>query len=303
MLTILIDSYSYARVGLMTKFSDVVLEGLDLGETYNLRASKNIPYVITSMCDNPTDVIVEIVTEGQVLQQEYEHLSDHSWIKIIPERFRLTPGESRSCEVIITIPLEEKYKGRHFQATIWAHTSPPREEGITGGVFAAGVRSRFRFSIGPGPESLAKEKKRKAMLTLDFDVSPENLYISGVDPGKLYDSKKMKQKSIVITNRADDPVNIKLTVEAIPERMGVSAGYEKAQDVSWVILKPSIIKLKGMRVKPSKICINIPDKEEYYNKKYVFLVKAEVVNADVPIEIGSKLYITTSSIEEKLRKK
>ena len=114
-------------------------------------------------------------------------MPDTSWVKLVPNEIQLEGHGSGFAEILLEVPNDPKYVGRHFQVHIWAHTSEP-------GMLGAGVISRFRFSTGAGPETLKAEKRRKAMLTLDFDMTPQIIQLDDVEPGVLHQrERKLRQ--------------------------------------------------------------------------------------------------------------
>ena len=258
----LLASAAQAKVGVGSKFADAVLENLTPGLSYNIRELRGIPYTINNVGDAEQEVGVEVVRPAQgELQPGYEPIPDPNWIKLTPSQHRIPRGGMAFSDIIITIPDDPKLQGRHFQAAIWAHT-------VNTGLLGAGVKSRIRLSVGPGPDSLAAEKRRKAMVTLNFDVWPQALYVNEAAAGGRYDVKKREKKSVKITNRGEERLEVLvksvpwLNVNALPE------GYE-AGDPAWLKFKPESLKIKPDRVKEVKVILDIPAEQK--GKKLAFL--------------------------------
>jgi hypothetical protein len=258
----LLASVAQAKVGVGSKFADAVLENLTPGVSYNIRELRGIPYTINNVGDAEQEVAVEVVRPDQgELQPGYEPIPDPNWIKLTPNRHRIPRGGMAFSDIIITIPDDPALKGRHFQAAIWAHT-------VNTGLLGAGVKSRIRLSVGPGPDSLAAEKRRKAMVTLNFDVWPQVLYVNEAEAGGRYDIKKREKKSVKITNRGEE--RLEVLVKAVPwtNINALPEGYE-AGDPGWMSFKPEKARIKPDRVADVRVVLDIPAEQK--GKKLAFL--------------------------------
>lgn len=277
-----------AMIGIMSRFGDVVLENMKPG-VYNLRELRSLPYVVTNSGDARTEILVE-VREPKAPVDGYEAIPDPAWLQIVPNRFFLDPKQNHFSDIILSVPEDQEFAGRHFQAEIWAHT-------IGTGFTAAGVTSRLRFSIGTyGPETLQKEKKRKAMLTLDFDLKPESLYVSGVEVGRSVNLKNLKRQAFKLSNRADAPLKVRLVSIAWDPQFTLPEGYAVAPDPGWLRINPKEKTAKPLTITEFIPVVNIPDSAEHRGKKYGFLIKAEVVaEKSLPIEVYSRLLIATGN--------
>ncbi|MBI4055117.1 MAG: hypothetical protein HY402_03175 [Elusimicrobia bacterium] len=261
---------AYAKIGLGTQFFDAVIENLEIGGVYNLRELRGIPYQVKNSGDAEAEVLVEVLQpEEKELKPEYEPIPDPSWIQILPERHRMPPHSKAFSDLVITIPEDPGLAGRHFQAVLWAHT-------VDTGLFGAGVRSRVRFSVGAGPETLKEERRRKAMVKLNFDIWPQTLYLSRVEAGEKYDVKKKEAKSLKVTNRSDELAEFVLESVAWEKALAETLvpGYEAAADPGWLELQPKRFKVKPNSVREVKLFLRIP--EEMGEKKIGFLIEARL---------------------------
>jgi len=288
LILLLCSTPASAELGLRTRFSDAILENLELGRSYNLRELRRLPYTII----NCSTVGIDVLTEMEIPAKEaciegYEPIPDPNWVQIIPNRTKIGVNENVSSDIVVTVPNDTVYVGRHFQVAIWSHT-------LRTGMLGVGVRSRLRFSTGQGPETLKKEKQIRGLLTLDIDMTPSSVYVLNVPAGKKVDLRKEKNVGLKLTNRTDAKVVVK--VEPVPYNVqmgGLPPGYEPAPDLAWLELKPQKVKVNSNQIVDIKIFINIPDRTEYKGKKFVFLVKGEVSAKDVlPIELYTKVFVT-----------
>jgi hypothetical protein len=287
-LTLGLNGALQAGIGLMSRFADVVLENMKPG-VYNLRALKNLPYVVSNPGDLKVDVLIEVLQPTKTMEG-YEAIPDPGWLQILPNRFTIEPRQNHFSDIVLSIPEDPAYVGRHFQATIWAHTV---DTGMTG----AGVNSRFRFSVGTlGPVSLVKEKKRKAMMTLDFDLKPESVSVYDVPLGRAVNLKEERRSSLKLTNRADDPLKVKLVSVAWAGELVMPSGYEAAPDPAWLTFKPVVATVKSLTIAEFLPVLKVPDDPSFLGKKYAFLVKAEVISKEsVPVEVYSKILVNVQA--------
>jgi hypothetical protein len=276
---------SRAAMGLTSKFVDVVIENMKPGHSYNLRELKGVPYEVKNKGDAPVNVVIEIVPpEKKQLQDSYEPIPDPSWIKATPDKHGMAAGSNAFSDLIISVPDDPALAGRHFQAMIWSHT-------VGTGFLGVGVKTRLRFSIGAGPESLAAEKKRKAMVTLNFDIWPETMYVTGAATGKKYDIKKKEGKSFKIANRADEAMELELKSTPWDPRFTLPEGYEAAPDPQWLVLKPAKLKLDPNSITEVKIFTQIP--EEHKGKKFAFVVSSNLPDA-MTLTASNRVLVTVA---------
>lgn len=257
---------AWAKIGLSTQFVDAVVEGMRPGRAYNLRELKGIPYTVKNRGDADAEVLVEVtIPKKEDLKEGYEAIPDPSWVTILPNRHRINPHSAAFSDIVIQLPDDKTLDGRHFQANIWAHM-------VGGGFLAAGVYSRIRFSVGPGPAALELEKRTKAMVTLNFDLWPTALYLVKARAGERYSAKKVEKKSFKLTNRADAPLEVVFKATSWSTQLGaMPEGYQSAEDLAWVKFKPAQIKVKPERVSEIEIVLEAP--ESLKGQKIGFLVQ------------------------------
>jgi hypothetical protein len=301
-ITIAILCASWVQsIGIAMRFVDITLEYVEPGASFNLRVLKNLPFVVINLDDeNDTDVAIESqVPNPNEMKEGYEPIPDPSWVKVVPDRYHLGPKASASSDVVVQIPNDPKLVGHHYEVILWAHTDAGKQaklQGAAGLLLQAGLRSRLRMSIGiKGPASLQHEKqmKRLAEINLNFSISPDNLFVLGVPVGAPVDLKTIKKASLKVINEADDPVKLKLESVAKDANILPQAGYDFTPDPKWLTVTP-VISVPGSSIKELKLSVNIPDKPEYRNKKYMFLIRASLADESLPLAYNNMLYITTA---------
>ena len=294
-LTVLINAIALslkAEQGLSTKFADVILGGLKPGMVYSLKKEQGLPYKVMNKAESkfPLEVKVEIPRKEE-LKEGYEPIPDPGWIKVIPDRFELAPGEESDCDVIISIPQDKQYENRNFQAFLVVETVvSPETPGLYIGL---GLKSRLRFSTGPTPKETFEEHRRKTLEALKVELTPFNLYVSGVPVGKEIRLGKDIYPTLQAVNRGEESYEFELTVVDKPDVYGLATGYEPAPDKNWLKLTKKMVKVKKRQIKDVEMKLMIPDKEEYKDKNFAFVVTAEIKNLDIPVRIYSRVYVKT----------
>lgn len=279
-----------AGIGISTRFVDVVLENIEVGKIYNLRQLRNIPYTVKNRGSAAMEIAVEVVIPTKKeISNGYEGVVDPTWVRIVPNRIRVEAGAVGFAEMIIQVPDDQRYVGRHFQAKVIAKS-------VDTGMYVVQTESRLRFSTGSGPESLKEERKKMAMMSLDFDVTPDTLFLDGVKIGVKYDVKKETKKTVKVTNRAETPLKMKFTsVPYDSARFPIQGEYEPAPDPSWLKFKQPMKEFDPETIESLEPILEIPKDEIHYGKRYVFLVKTDIVMG-VDLEVFNKIYV---KLEEK----
>ena len=250
-------------IGLSTRFVDVAIEGIELGKEQNLLELRSLPYRVTNRGDAAAEVLVSALTPSRKeTPPPFEPLPSADWVRLEPDRFRLEPGETGESAVILRIPGDTRYAGRHFEAVLWART-------MGSGLLSAGVKSKLRFSIGKSPATLAEERRQKSLSELDFVIEPTVLQVSDARAGK-YDVKKRERKVFEVTNRSQQTLELVLRPAKWP-RSALPAGYEAVEDLSWVRILPERVKVKRNRSKTVKLVLAVP--ESLKGRKVAFAVE------------------------------
>ncbi len=254
-------------LGLAARFGDVVIENAKIGQTYNLREALKIPLAIENRSTAEVTVVVEFEKpDKKILKEQWEPIPDPSWLKSIPGELRIGPKAQGFFDLLLTIPDDPALNGRHFQATIKARTSGT-------GLFGVAVENKLRFSIGPGPDALKEEKRKKAMARLDFDVSPKSFYVNDVPLGSAFDVRAAQNKTIRVANYAPDPLSMKLTSDEWDSRLYKPDGYEPIPDPSWITFKKAEQNIEADQIGTFSLIVTVPKDEKYRGKKYAALIR------------------------------
>ncbi|MDH5661398.1 MAG: hypothetical protein OEY92_00220 [Elusimicrobiota bacterium] len=279
--------------GIAVKFASIVLEDLEPGGVYNLRAMRGLSYTVMSKYERTRDI--EIAVEKPNIgecEKGYEPLPDTTWVRIIPNNFRLGYHENAHCAIIISIPEKEEYRGRHFQVSIIARAkTDPFTKGVA---LVAQVKYKLRFSVGTeAPKTLEMARKREKFMMLNFRLEPDSLYLHNIEPGKQIILGKKEIPALKVINLG--PEKLKLEFNSVPcnKGFGISEGYQPAPDPRFLNCTKETVSVKPDHIVNIPVVLEIPDEPEYRGKKYAFIIKAELKDVEVPLEIYSRIYVET----------
>ncbi len=294
LILMLVISTADAAAGLYVNFTNPVLSGMKPGMVYSLQEEAGLPLTVGNKLDRSVDVVVEIAkaSPGDI-REGYENIPDTEWLTVYPNEFSLEPGEEMPCEIIISIPNEEKYEGRHFTSRVHIRTRRvPDSPGVHVNLSYANI---IRFSTGETPETIMSEYRERIMDSLRITLEPYSVSIRGVKPGTTVIADGFDNPSPQIINRSRN--DYKLTFKSVEpgriSRYGIAGEYEPAPDNEWLQLDEENIVSESMSINHLDMEINIPDKEKYRDRKFAFVVVGELNDYDVPIEIFSRVYVWT----------
>lgn len=284
--------------GIAMKFVDITLENVEPGVSFSIRQLKNLPLVVVNLEDEAVDIAASIeYPDEREMKEGYVPMPDPNWVRILPDRFHLGPKASASADVFISIPNDPKLIGHHYEAIIWVHTTHKNQFIEGGGMFIeTGLRSRIRISVGSkGPASLQREKamKKLAEINTNFSVSPDNVYAMGVEVGKTIDLKTEKKASFKVINEADEAVELKFNIVPRDPNIMPQSGYVDGPDLKWITLSPSRIKVEGNSIREIKLKLTVPEKPEYRDKHYAFVMQTTLAQEELPLAINNLIYVTT----------
>lgn len=277
-----------AKMSLAVRFPDVVLENVAPGLVLNLRQAKGVPYVVTNNSDMAVDIQVDVELPGPHRidpKEGYAPAPDAGWIRVVPNRFRLGPGEVGTAEVILSVPDDPKLAGRHLQINLHART-------LGTGQLALAVNHYVRFSVGVmGPAALAKERDRVALSQLNLDMTP-TLRLEKVPLGRRFNIKEAAGASVKIANKGNDVVKLKLTSAKIHNNLR-EPGWDEPKDPGWLTIRPVSLKVKPNRIEEARLSLEIPDSPENRGRKFLFLVTGEMADLGIPLQYYTRVYVST----------
>jgi hypothetical protein len=287
-----------AAAGLRTKFGEVVVKGLKIGQTYSLKELVNLPYGVVNTGEEETDLLIDVVwATSDVVKTGYEQIGSLDWVKLAQTRFTVAPNREVATDVTISIPNDPALLGRRFQASIWARTQSTR------GVLAAGMQSRLLIQVDSTPPTEDELKRKfvdKHLANLDFSLLPTNGTAENVPLGQKVDLRKYGKVGIKIVNPNDQSLDFR--IRSIPpweSLLTAPAGFEAAYNPQWVTPGKDVVKVEGNSIVETPLWAEIPDKPEHRGKKFFFSVGVEVLQQEIPTRFYYRLYVSTQDPSKK----
>src|SRR4051794_38752563 len=114
----LLSAQARAVIGLGMRFGDVILEGVQMGRTYDLREAAHVPFGVENKGDADADIVVEFRKPTTGLAKDYEAVPDPTWMQALPAKMRIGAHSVGYFDLLLTVPVEEKYKGHHYQVMV-----------------------------------------------------------------------------------------------------------------------------------------------------------------------------------------
>ncbi len=262
LILFLVSGLLMASVSIGTRYGTIVLEEVSPGRVYNITEMRDLPYTVINRGSTKGNVNITVFPPREP-REDYEPIADPNWLTVRPSEFELEAGESMPTSLILNIPDDEKYKGRHFHALI-------RVQSGRGGGVGAAVVNNFFFSVGsPGPEAVREARAREVLSDLNYDVNPESLFIE-VPAGEEFDILQELDRSLQIINRGRQ--DVKLVINSIENRPGYSAadGYSFTSSPEYLWAEPGTMAIESYQVRDVNLFAKIP--EEYKGEKLMFLV-------------------------------
>lgn len=271
-----------AVIGLGARFGDVVLENIQPGKSYDLRDLAHVPFVVENHGDDAAEVEVKFSRPAKAaVAKDFESIPDPGWFKAVPSKILIGAHSLGYFDLILTVPDDPALKGKNFQVVATAAM-------VGTGLLNVGIENRIRFSVGPGPDSLQAEKKKKAMQQLDFDVTPSELYLRDVTVGKPYDMRRETKKTIRVANFAPDALAVLMTTDKWATNYALPEGYEPIPDAGWVSLEKSTVTVAADAIGQANLVVKVPDDPKWKGRKFAVMVRTGLATGfwlDAPVKV------------------
>lgn len=272
--------------GLRCQLGEVVIENLQIGQTYNLRELANLQMIVTNTGEQPINLLMEVlVPDSGQLRQGAEAVPESSWVELSQDSFTLGPQQPAKADIIISIPDDLQYLGKKYQVMIWSHTV-----GVGSMFMEVGLKSRIIFTtdtVRASPEEMVTSSGA----SVDFDLKPEEFYLDNVSLGQTYDVAKNTGRMLKIINNGKRSQSFRLRSRTIKNSVAtLTNNYEDAPEASYLQFSDDEFVLSPGETKSVKMFLKFPNKPEYAGKKYVFIIHAYAAGEKVNAGVYSRLY-------------
>lgn len=277
--------------GLRTKFGEVVIRHIKIGQTYSLYKLVKLPLAVVNTGDAPVELLVDVVpVSSESLRSGYERIGALDWVRVETGRFDVAPSAEAVTDVQISLPNDPALLGRRFQADIWSRTRSGS------GVMAVGLLSRLLIHVDSTPpteEELKKKFVDESLGNLDFTILPVMADAGLVALGRTLDLKRERKISIKLVNTNERPLNFRLRSVPLWETvLQPIAGVEGAYDPKWLSFKKDIVKVAPSSIGEVGLRLKLPDEERVRGRKFLFVVSVEVLEQRIPTRAYYKLFVT-----------
>jgi hypothetical protein len=281
--------YNVAEAGgLSTQLGEVVIENLQIGQTYNLKQLANLNLIVTNTSDYGVDLRMDILLpDSSELKKGSDPIPDTSWVKLSQNLFKLAPNEKASSDIIVSIPDDDQYRGKKYQVTIWSHTLG----GSGSGMFLAyGLKTRIIFTTDT-VRATQNEVVTSSDASVNFTLKPEEIFLDNVKLGKIYDVEKNRGLVLTITNPSEHEQTFNLQSLTVGNSVAtLTKEYEDAPDASYLKFSENTFVLPPKGTKTIKMYLKFPPQKEYSGKKYMFVIHAFTLDEKVTTGVYSRLY-------------
>lgn len=274
--------------GLHTQLGEVVIENLQIGQTYNLRELANLQLIVTNTSEYPVDLQMNtLVPDSGELRHGATAIPDTSWISLSQDLFSLGPNQDAVSDIVISIPDDDQYLGKKFQVIIWSHT-------ISGGSMnvEVGLKSRIIFTT----DTLKADMDlvyTSSNTSVDFTLTPEEIFLDNVPLGETYDVSEKTGLLLTVTNHGEREQTFKLQSRTVGNSTATLTGnYDDTPDASFLRFSKSEFTLLPKEKITVKMYVEIPAKREYAGKRYMFIIRAYTVGERVSTGVYSRLYVS-----------
>jgi len=273
--------------GLSTSFGDVFIENLEIGETYSTKELINLPLRVKNDSPYEMDLKVEVMLPSKKdLKEGFDPIPSPFWIRFERSTFTVIPGGVAETDVFITIPKDEKLKGKQFQVYLHSYTVPKPEKPLQ---ISVGLASRLLFTIAE-----KEGVRRKADEVGIFQVLPEDLFLIDVPLGKKIDVWEKFGKYLTVHN--PNKVECRYQIESISLKEGdslVRKGFEETPDPKYLTFNNMTIKVPPRSSESVSLYLTIPDKPENREKNFMFLVRVKQLTGRIRVAVNSRIYVMT----------
>jgi len=280
--------------GLRTKFGEVVVRGLKIGQVYSLNSLLSLPLRVTNTGDQTVDLRVDVIrASSQTLHAGYEVIPSTDWVRLDKHQFTVEPDHEAVTDVVVSIPNDPALMGRRFEADIWSRTQ------TRVGMFGVGMQSRLLIQVASAPPTEDELKKRfvdEHLANLDFTLLPTEGVARDVPLGTEVDLKKLSKVSIKLINPNDQKLNFRIrSLPNFEALLPVPPGYEEAYDPKWLRPAEEVVPVDGNSIKETSLLVKIPDEARYRGKAFFFPVSVEILEQKIPARVYYKLMLETAA--------
>jgi hypothetical protein len=274
--------------GLSTGLGEVVIENLQVGQTYSLKQLANVRLYVTNSSDDSVALKMDILSpDSSELKKGSSPIPDISWLKLSQGDFVLGPNEIALSDLTLSIPNKDQYLGRKYQVTIWSHTVGLPGRGTSLGL---GLKSRIIFTtdVTRIPASgIVKSSDANVGLTL----IPEKMFLADMEPGSVYDPEARNGSVLTVTNNSGQEQILRLrSLTVSNSATALTEGYEDAPNASFLRFSENEFVLAPYGTKEVRVYLDFARRAEFRGRQYMFVIHASIIGEKISAGVYSRVY-------------
>jgi hypothetical protein len=274
--------------GLSTGLGEVVVENLQVGQTYSLKQLANLSLSVTNNCDDSVALKMDILSpDSSELKKGSNPIPEISWLKLSQDTFVLGPNEVALSDITLSIPDENRYLGKKYQVAIWSHTVGLAGRAISLGL---GLKSRIIFTIAPA-RAPVNQIVRSSDASVELVLNPERMFLDDVEPATIYDLETRKGSVLTVSNHSEHKQLLRLrSLTVSNSETTLTEGYEDTPDASCLRFSEDEFVLPPYGTKEVRVYLDLSQRTEYCGKRFMFIIHAYVVGEKVSAGVYSRVY-------------
>lgn len=271
--------------GLTTGLGEVVVENLQVGQSYSLKQLANLSLSVTNNSDDSVALKMDILSPGSSeLRKGSSAIPDISWIKLSRNSFALGPNGIASSDITISIPDDNRYLGKKYQVAIWSHTVPGVGEGMAIGL---GLISRIIFTTD-STRVPANKIVKSSDASLELSLTPEKMFLDDLEPGV---GQALKGSVLTVSNHSGHEQLLRLRSLTVGNSAtSLTKGYEDAPDASYLRFSEDEFILPPYGTKQVQVYLDFSRRTEYCGKRFMFVINAYIVGEKISAGVYSRVY-------------
>ncbi|KKR68757.1 MAG: hypothetical protein A3I11_07590 [Elusimicrobia bacterium RIFCSPLOWO2_02_FULL_39_32] len=289
-------NFSLLQAGerLSSNMGELLLRHLQPGTTYNLTTLLQFPLEV--MYEGSSEVVLKldpVFPEENERKEGFENIPNLEWIHVNPNIFETKGSTVIHSNVTIAIPNETALLGKKFIVYLWSRVTKK------GGGFGMGIGTKSRLLLTIAEKKNDTENFMQGSSYMGFKLDPGIATLKKAPLGKKIKALKNSKGSLKIINFGSENRDFKMEVID-----GNSLGMEPPQGMEWgpketeISIKPSKAKIKAGKSKKVKINLKLPEDEQFYGKKYQYLLRVSPNDVGEGISSGILFRINLETVSK-----
>lgn len=286
-LTLFVATTAQAA-GLRASLGEVVIENLQVGQTYSLKQLANLRLTVTNNSDDSVALRMDILSpDSSQLKKGSSPIPDILWLRLSPDTFVLGPNEIALSDITLSIPDENRYLGKKYQVTIWSHTVALAGRAMSLGL---GLESRIIFTTDT-VRAPANEIVKSSDASVELALKPANLFLDDVELETVYDPEARRGSVLTVSNQSGQEQRLRLRSLTVGNSVAtLTKGYEDAPDASYLRFSEDEFVIPPFGTKEVRVYLDFSRRTEYCDRRFMFVIHAYVVGKTISAGVYSRVY-------------